>query len=570
MVMKQRLKLEIATITIWHIAAIIISAIAFMILYMKANRTASLKAFFYVQFTMTLWMVGKIFKTVSPNIAIRWSFIVFYYAAICLLEVAFLEFGYAYYKGKPIRTKIKMLLYICPIIQFIIILTNPIHHLFYSQFDFRSDDFGILFYVHVIVEYIYIMVGIFFCSIKFNKQFKNHDRWFKYLVVTAILAPIVLNLIYVSGGLKNFLKAIHFGVVFDVTPIVFLWSLLVFVYSTFKYEFFDISPIMKHEIIHELNKPICIMDSAGDVLFINEQLRKSFNIANDLSSLNQIIRENSRELFINDDATHFSCIVKRNEKYYRLYSRVVKTIGGTQYIVVFDDITSYQLIKNQLSQKNDELIQANRQLEEQINVLKQTSHVGARNFVARELHDIIGHALVITMKLLEVSKLYYKKDKAMVLDTLNKAGLSIHSGFDEMKSINASNREKIPYTGAQLERELGKMLKKVERSGIQINFYFRGKIKEIDEKVFDIIKKICTELITNTLKHANASRMLLDLSFTQKDICIHMMDNGLGQEKVVKGNGLKGIETRVELVEGLVTYTTSLNEGFNVNIVIPR
>lgn len=103
--MKESLKIEIATISLWHMAAIIVTLTAMTILYMKANRTVTLKAFFRVEVAMLIWMVGKLLKTVAFDVNLRWSAIVFYYAGICLLEVAFLEFGYAYFKGKTLPKK---------------------------------------------------------------------------------------------------------------------------------------------------------------------------------------------------------------------------------------------------------------------------------------------------------------------------------------------------------------------------------------------------------------------------------------------------------------------------------
>ncbi|WP_206459106.1 hypothetical protein [Anaerovorax sp. IOR16] len=66
-------QIEVATITLWNFIAILVNIIVFAILYMKANRNASLKAFFLVQLSMLIWLVGKVFKTVSPTVGIRWG-----------------------------------------------------------------------------------------------------------------------------------------------------------------------------------------------------------------------------------------------------------------------------------------------------------------------------------------------------------------------------------------------------------------------------------------------------------------------------------------------------------------
>jgi len=91
---------EVATIVLWNFFAFIVNIVAFVIIYMKANKNKSLNAFFIVQFSMMIWLIGKILKTVSPTVELRWFFIVFYYLGICLLEVSFLDFSYIYNREK--------------------------------------------------------------------------------------------------------------------------------------------------------------------------------------------------------------------------------------------------------------------------------------------------------------------------------------------------------------------------------------------------------------------------------------------------------------------------------------
>lgn len=568
--MDERLKLEVATIVIWHLAAIIISITIYMIFYMKANRTTAVKAFLYVQGTVILWMIAKILKTVSPTVDMRWGFIMLQYFAICLLEVAFLEFGYAYYSGKTFKIKTKMLLYVIPIIQFIIIVTNPSHYLFYKKYTFYGDSFGVLFYIHFAIEYIYIVIGFIFCGMKFKKQFTKGNKLYMYIITTGILVPIVLNLVYVSKILHDFFERLQLPVVFDITPIVFTWSLLLFAYATFKNEFLDLLPIMIHEITYMLDTPICVLDSTGDVVFTNGKFDLKFDYKRNPKKFKKFIKNERNRLISkkNDLSDDFS--TEYYNEYYKIYSRPIKSITGTQYVIAFDNVSFYVSLKKQLVKENGELIIANKKLEKRIELLKQTSRISARNFIARELHDIIGHSLVVTIKLLEVVKLFFKKDKKMAIDALDKAKYSINNGFNEMKDVNSKKSEKNLYTGSLLESELDRILKDIELAGIKVNLYFRGTIKKIDEKKFDVIKKICKELSTNTLKHAEASRILISVVAKQDNIMISFMDNGMGQEKIVKGNGLKGIDSRIELVGGYVEYSTSLSEGFSANIYIPK
>ena len=281
---------KVATISIWNFLAVVVNVIAFAILYMKANKNSSLKAFFVVQLSMVIWLVGKIFKTVSPNAEIRWAFIVFYYFGIILLAVSFLDFSYIYNKGKPMKKKLRILIYLIGFLEFALVFTNPYHYLFYSKYGFWGDDFGKLFYVHVVIDYVFILIGMVLCTKKFNKQIKDKTRFEKHLISFAILAPIVLNIIYISRLLEALFDMLNIQI-FDITPIIYTWSLLIFVYATFKYDFFDLSPIMKHEVTSRLDTPILITDINYNILYSNKKLRSIFD--NPQSIIYEVVDKNN-------------------------------------------------------------------------------------------------------------------------------------------------------------------------------------------------------------------------------------------------------------------------------------
>lgn len=545
-------QISVATIVLWNFAALIVNVIAFVVLYMKANKNVSLKAFFVVQLAMMIWLVGKIFKTVAPTVEIRWACIVFYYTGIILLAVSFLNFAYIYNKCKHLNKNIRYAIYAVGVLQLLIVTTNPYHHLFYSRYSFWEDDFGILFYVHLVLNYLAVIAGMVLCTQKFKKQIKDKTRLEKNIISFAILAPLIFNLIYITRTLESIFIMLNIPI-FDITPIVYTWSLMIFVYATFKYEFFDLTPIMKHEITSRLNTPILITDVNNELLYSNKKLRSIFD---DPINAIKLAAESKNN------------IIEYNNKFYRCDINEVSKMGNAKHIITFNDVTTYQMANNALISENKALEETNKKLEDKIQLLKQTSHIGARNYVSRELHDIMGHSLVVTMKLLEVSKIDYDKNKIKAMDSLNMAKQSVIDGFEEIKNIKEKDINST-FSSSVLEREIKSMLKNVDASGMKTNFYLKGRNNNIHEKVFDIIKKISAELVTNSLKHADAKNLLLSIVFNEDNVAISLMDNGRGVKDLVKGNGLNGIDGRLALVGGKARYSSAVGEGFNANIMIP-
>jgi len=546
------MKSSVSTILLWNYAAIVINIIAFVILYMKANKNASLKAFFRVQIFMLIWLIGKVLKTVSPSVDIRWAFIVFYYVGINLLSASFLDFAYIYNKGKSINIILRILIYGVSIINFLFVFTNPYHFRFYSKYGFWSDSFGDLFYVQLVINYLYILIGMVYCIRKFRKQVYDKGRFEKNLIGIAIIAPLLFNLIYITRVLETVFD--YFKIqVFDITPIVYTWSLLIFVYATFRYEFFDLTPLMKHEITSRLYTPILITDEKYKILYSNKRMRYIFK---------------NPEKIIEKALIEEQGIYEQEDKFYKYTLTEVNNMENAKYIVTMSDVTSYKKANDMLLNENKKIEEANNSLEEKIKLLKQTSHIGARNYVARELHDIIGHSLVVSMKLLEVCNIYLYKNREKSIYSLENAKNALLNGMEEMKAIKEKETGVI-FNADSLEREIRAMLKTVNISDMKTSFFIRGRCEKLDEKLFDIIKKIAMEFVTNTLKHGNATTVFLSIVFEKEAVEINLMDNGRGTDELIKGNGLKGIDCRLGLVQGVVNYETSKNNGFHMKIKIP-
>jgi signal transduction histidine kinase len=506
-------------------------------------------------------MSFKIFKTVSPTEISRWWFIVGYYFCACVFEVSFLEFGYSYYKGKSLSYRVRRVIYIFPIIQFLVIITNPYHYLFYKTYDFWGDSFGILFYFHSALIYTFVIIGSVYGSYKFKREFKREKIWYKFLIASAIIFPLILNFLYITKILQRFVFSIGIPIIFDITPIIFVWSILVFVYATFDRDFFSLSPIMKHEIVHKLDTSICILGSDYKVLYINEKLDDLFN--NNAREMMDILL---KKMDMNElrKLKVIKKEVKIDNKNISVFIRKLSYLEQTEYLITIKDISSYREIEREIKEKQSELLNSNIELENTIKRLKETSKTGARNYVARELHDIIGHSLVVTIKLLEVAKLYINKDINLVNQSFKDALKSLDTGIANMKSIRVSKEEN--YSGKQLEIDINKMLDSISKLEIRTTFKLRGVMYTINELVYDAIKKICMELVTNSLKHSRATEIFISIDIKKVTINLLVMDNGKGIKELVKGNGLIGIDERIRLVGGNIEYNTQ--DGFMANISI--
>ncbi len=532
------------TITFWNYVALIINIISYIFLSKRAKHSDLLKSFFKVQLFMMIWIVGKILKTVAPTIELKWIIVRLYYIGIYFSSISFLEFSYLYYTKKNLTVKFKLLLYSIGIVEYLIVITNRHHYMFYTYFDLEGDAFGILFYISAIINYLIILLGIVFCY----KKIKRDEVKLKKIIIISIVLPFVLNMMYVSTFLEYIFDILHFQI-FDITPVVYSWVLLVFLYATIKYEFFDLSHIIKNDIIMKLNTAFIVVDSKYNILYSNDKYQEIFSNFDILDIKNK------------------KGIIEYHNKFYEVISNSAYDFKDEKKIILLNDITTLEKSKLQLVERSNELRKINEKLKFRIEYLIKTSKINAKSYVLRDIHDIIGHSLVVIMKLLEVVRIYYKTDKQKAIKTLNIAYKCIHDSYNNIYNINKAYGK--TYNSSFLKKEIHNIVEITKISELDVTFYSAGYLDYIEESVINAIKKIITEAITNTLKHSDADRILLNMIFNKKYIKISIMDNGKGCENIKKGNGLKGIEERLSELHATVEFYSNKDEGFSIQMLIP-
>ncbi|MCF8361924.1 MAG: sensor histidine kinase, partial [Prolixibacteraceae bacterium] len=88
-----------------------------------------------------------------------------------------------------------------------------------------------------------------------------------------------------------------------------------------------------------------------------------------------------------------------------------------------------------------------------------------------------------------------------------------------------------------------------------------------------VLYRIVCELISNTLQHANANNIYIDILKTDHHINLEYIDDGKGfdMEKdnfVNKGQGFSNIKSRIKSLNGRFNFFTIPNEGVQVKISI--
>jgi signal transduction histidine kinase len=198
-----------------------------------------------------------------------------------------------------------------------------------------------------------------------------------------------------------------------------------------------------------------------------------------------------------------------------------------------------------------------------------------RSRLAKELHDGVGIDLSIVKMKLEALKIDFEKKRFVDETNILTDGIK---NIDEITSeIRNFSHSLMPPdlesngVAVAIQNLVGN-LNKVHRN-IEINFTTNIE-QNLENNISQNIYFIVKELINNTLRHANATIIDIELMQEKQQIDLRIADDGVGYdfEKAIEkgGLGLKSIKSRIELLKAQFEVTLKPNGGILHQIFIKQ
>jgi len=112
------------------------------------------------------------------------------------------------------------------------------------------------------------------------------------------------------------------------------------------------------------------------------------------------------------------------------------------------------------------------------------------------------------------------------------------------------------------------------RTNFTVDFHHDGDFGDLDVEYVLTIYRIVQELLRNASKHSKATQVEIELKRRQNQLWFKYKDNGIGMEvselkPSFSNMGLAGIRERISSLEGKISFSSALGEGFEVSIQIP-
>lgn len=194
-------------------------------------------------------------------------------------------------------------------------------------------------------------------------------------------------------------------------------------------------------------------------------------------------------------------------------------------------------------------------------LLAETSRVGERVRISRELHDLLGHHLTALSLNLEVASHL----------TEGKAQEHVKQSHSLAKLLLSDVREAVSEMRHKGSIDILASIVPLFSSVPQLHIDFKSDPTLVleDPVIAQTVLRCVQEILTNTIKHANAKKLELSLQILGNLLILKSQDDGCGVTLAKLGNGLQGMKERVSALHGEMLIETMLGRGFNVCITLP-
>lgn len=202
-----------------------------------------------------------------------------------------------------------------------------------------------------------------------------------------------------------------------------------------------------------------------------------------------------------------------------------------------------------------------RELEEARGELAQRAVADERSRIARELHDVIAHAMsVITVQAGVGAHLAdHRSDPAVeALGVIERTG---REALEEMRRmltvLRRSDLDDSPHTPQPTLSDLHGLLDQVRQADVQVVYTTRGPRRDLSPGLELAVYRLVQEALTNVVKHASGSLAEVTVSYETAFLEVEVV-NGFSADGAdrsrdpsnERGLGLRGMAERVALYDG--------------------
>ena len=193
-------------------------------------------------------------------------------------------------------------------------------------------------------------------------------------------------------------------------------------------------------------------------------------------------------------------------------------------------------------------------------LMTESARMSERLRISRDLHDILGHTLTtLTIQLDVASRLVSGQAGEHVRCAREVAG----NLLTEVRSVVSRIRVE------PVDLRVALQALADSAAGLEVQLVLPENLPAMDAARADAIVRCVQESVTNTLRHAQARALVIELQCAPDgSIAIRTRDDGQGGP-IVEGSGITGMRERFELLGGSLSVVGTPGKGWEISGALP-
>ncbi|MGD9559326.1 MAG: histidine kinase [Oscillospiraceae bacterium] len=300
-----------------------------------------------------------------------------------------------------------------------------------------------------------------------------------------------------------------------------------------------------------IDQPVAILDKLYQVAWMNDAFARLFpqvSLHERLfvfipvyPMLQPLLTSGEGMYPVQVDGRHYNAHVS-----FARYGKKRRPVGRC---LVFTDISETVALLAQ-SRRQAQLLQSSiRQIEQQntalaasIQMEREAGALRERALLLRDIHDTLGHTLTM------INALYHLALNALPNEAAARSELReiLHTANISIAALESLGDD----TSGGIIAFLHRLRTSMARVGLDIVLEITGSELPLHHYMYADLIHICQEAATNAIKHGHATRLLVTLVLREYRVCLHICDNGHSEKPVKPGQGLRGMDERVNNLFG--------------------
>jgi hypothetical protein len=245
---------------------------------MKKERSQTTFWFSLMMITILVWSFFYALEIIIFDKGLTLLFGKIKYIGIVFLPVTWCFFSLSYSRKDFFISKGKILgISFIPLLNLILIFSNSLHHLFWISTSFTgnnsllilSSERYIFFWFHTFYSYTLVLIGT---TLILWMLFRTKDLFTKQnlALLMGVLSPFIGNIFIVFDFIS-----LPYG--YDITPVLFVISGLLFSFSLVYYNFLELIPAARDEIFQHFTQAIFVLNKKFKIVDKNTAADNLFN-----------------------------------------------------------------------------------------------------------------------------------------------------------------------------------------------------------------------------------------------------------------------------------------------------